>query len=332
MQLNRKEAGALKYAAIPNTGLNASSICMGTASIGSKLNEEESFRLLDLFVELGGNFLDSSHNYADWACEIKSISEKTIGKWMKERSNRNRIVVGTKGACPTKEHFFRLTRDDIMHDLHGSLRNLQTECIDLYWLHRDDPNVPAEEILDVLLDAAEAGKIRHFACSNWTLPRIEEVQRIAAGKGKPGFCASQIMWSLAAPNTDNMSDKTIVVLDEETRQYHARTDMALVPFSAQAGGFFGGRYGRDEADQRKQSSVGKVYFSDTNFGRLDRVREVASRLNETPSAVALAYLFTQPFPVFPIIGSHTAEQLTDSCRAGDLRLDGETALYLETGQ
>ncbi|WP_176706657.1 aldo/keto reductase [Paenibacillus hemerocallicola] len=323
----------MKYAAIPYTDLVASPICLGTSPIGSRLKEEESFRLLDLFVELGGNFLDSSHNYADWACEVKSISEKTIGKWMKARGNRSRIIVGTKGACPSGERFFRLTRDEIMHDLHGSLQNLQTDCIDLYWLHRDDPTVPVEQILEILLDAADAGKIRHFACSNWSLPRIREAQSIAAEKGKPGFCASQIMWSLAQPNTDNMSDKTIVVMDEETKRYHAEAGMAQVPFSSQAGGFFGGRYNREDAGEgRKPTSVGKVYFNETNFGRLDRVREVASRLNASPSEVALAYLFAQPFPVFPIIGSHTPEQLTDSCKAGDLRLDERTALYLETGR
>lgn len=317
---------------IPQTDLKASSICFGTAHIGSKLDEEASFRLLDLFVELGGNLMDSSHNYADWACEIKSISEKTIGKWMKLRNNRSRMIVSTKGACPeSKGRFFRLGRDDIMSDLNSSLQNLQTDCIDLYWLHRDDPSVSAEHILDTLLEAVDAGKIRYFACSNWTLSRIQEVQRLAEAKGRQGFCASQIMWSLAQPNRENMSDKTIVVMDEGTKAYHARTQMAVVPFSSQAGGFFGGKYSREEQDSRKQSSVGKIYFNDTNFGRLERVQEVASRLDTTPNAVALACLFNHPFAVFPIVGSHTDEQLSDSCQAGDLRLDEATARYIETG-
>lgn len=323
----------MKYATIPRTDLTASSICLGTSAIGSRLDEEQSFRLLDLFVELGGNFLDSSHNYADWACEVKSISEKTIGKWMKARKNRDRIIVGTKGACPTKERFFRLTRDDIMQDLLGSLQNLQTDCIDLYWLHRDDPSLPVDDILETLLDAAEAGKIRHFACSNWTLPRLMEAQSIAASKAKPGFCANQLLWSLAEPNRNNMADDTIVVMDEDTKQYHARTGLAAIPFSSQAGGFFGGRYNREDAGEgHKRTNVVNVYFNETNFARLDRVRETAAGLNESPSAVALAFMFAQPFPVFPIIGSKSPEQLTDSCKAGDLRLDEQTVRYIETGR
>ncbi|MDF2721199.1 MAG: aldo/keto reductase [Paenibacillus sp.] len=283
----------MKYETIPNTDLSASSICYGTAPIGSTLDEAASFRMLDLFVELGGNFMDSSHNYANWACDIPSISEKTIGKWMKQRNNRNRMIVSTKGACPdSKGRFFRLQPEDIMADLDDSLINMQTDCIDLYWLHRDDPSVEAEIILDTLLDAVDAGKIRYFACSNWTLSRLEEVQKLAEQKGRQGFCASQIQWSLAQPNKELMSDKTIVVM---------------------------------------KASVARLYFSDANFGRLERASEVAAQLGTTTNVIALAYLHSHPFAVFPIVGSHREEQMIDSCKAGDLRLDEATARYINSG-
>src|SRR5690606_2970866 len=128
------------YRTIPDTNLNVSSICLGTAQIGSTINKEDSFRLLDQFIELGGSFLDTSLNYADWQSDIASISEKTIGEWAKQRNVWGKVIIATKGACPAPKpgRFFRLTREDIIHDLHNSLRNLQTDCIDLYWLHRDD--------------------------------------------------------------------------------------------------------------------------------------------------------------------------------------------------
>lgn len=166
------------YQTMPQTDLMLSSICLGTASLGSTISKSESFRLLDEFAELGGNFLDTSLNYADWECEIKSVSEKTIGEWLKQRKQGNKIIVGTKGACPNQERFFRLTREDIIHDLHNSLNNLQTDCIDLYWLHRDDPTQPVELIIDVLQEQVEAGKIRYFACSNWTVGRIQEAKNL----------------------------------------------------------------------------------------------------------------------------------------------------------
>lgn len=322
----------MRFAYIPQTDLYASAICFGTAQIGSKLDEAASFRLLDLYVELGGNLVDSSHNYADWACAIKSVSEKTIGKWMKLRKNRGQMIVSTKGACPEPNgRFFRLGRDDIMSDLNSSLSNLQTDCIDMYWLHRDDPFVSVGQILEPLLEAVDAGKIRYFACSNWTLARIQEVQRLAEAKGRQGFSASQVMWSLAKPNQEQLSDKTIVVMDEETKAYHANTRMAVFPFSSQAGGFFGGKYGRKSQESHTQSAVGKIYFNDTNFSRLERVQQVAARLDTTPNAVALAWLFAHPFAIFPIVGPHSEDQLIDSCIAGELRLDEATARYIETG-
>jgi aryl-alcohol dehydrogenase-like predicted oxidoreductase len=217
-----------------------------------------------------------------------------------------------------------------MADLEDSLINMQTDCIDLYWLHRDDPSVEAEIILDTLLDAVDAGKIRYFACSNWTLSRLEEVQKLAEQKGRQGFCASQIQWSLAQPNKELMSDKTIVVMDEETMAYHTRTKVAVVPFTSQASGFFGGKYSRSGPNEGK-ASVARLYFSDANFGRLERASEVAAQLGTTTNVIALAYLHSHPFAVFPIVGSHREEQMIDSCKAGDLRLDEATARYINSG-
>jgi len=318
---------------IPGTQLTVSSLCLGTASIGSAINEQDSFRLLDHFCDLGGSFLDTSLNYADWQCSVPSISEKTIGKWLKRHKGGRPIVVGTKGACATPERFFRLSRAEIIHDLHSSLHNLQLDCIDLFWLHRDDPGVPVASIMDVLHEQVEAGNIRYFACSNWTLDRIVEAQNYAASKGKPGFCASQILWSLAKPNETRLQDKTLVAMDERTLEFHSRTGMAVIPYSSQAGGFFSGRCLPDAVGVGgKTAAVLRDYGSAANFARLERVREVAARLNETPAAVALAYLFAHPFAVFPIIGASKPEQLTDSCRAGELRLDAETACYIEQGE
>lgn len=322
----------MRYRTIPRTDIHASSICLGTASIGSTLNEADSFKMLDTFVDLGGNFLDTSLNYADWQCEIKSVSEKTIGKWMKLRQNRNRIVVGTKGGCPkpAEGRFFRLSREELEHDLQKSLSNLQVSTIDLYWLHRDDPSRPVSEMIDFLHEQVIAGKIRSFGCSNWSVERIEEARAYSEAAGKYGFCANQMMWSLAEPNPDGISDKTLAVMDQATKKYHETYDLAAVPFSSQAGGFFGRALSRTELEKAKPS-LGK-YFNDVNFGRLERVREVAGKIGAAPSAVALAVLFAQPYAVYPIIGSRTTEQLADSCAAGQLRLEEKTARYIETGE
>ncbi|MBP1994505.1 aldo/keto reductase [Paenibacillus eucommiae] len=317
---------------IPATNLHASVICLGTAPFGSSINETESFKLLDSFVNAGGNFIDTSLNYADWACEIKGISEKTIGKWLKTRKNRGDIIVGTKGACPSTDprYFFRLSREDILSDLEQSLRNLETDVIDLYWLHRDDPTKPVEGIIDVLDEQVRAGKIRFFACSNWTTKRIEEARLYAVNHGKHQFCASQIMWSLAEPNQAVfLSDPTIVSMDDKTRHYHEQKNLAVVPYSSQANGFFSGQYRKDELPNKP--AIVENYFNDLNFDRLDRVMELSRQLDKPPSVISLAYLSSSQhgFPVFPIIGASNIKQLEESCLAGDVILDASAVRYLE---
>lgn len=317
---------------IPGTELTVSTICLGAAPIGSVINEADSFRMLDTFVELGGNFVDTALNYADWSSPVKAISEKTLGKWLKSRPDRDGIVVATKGACPRKEQFFRLSRGEIVSDLQESLSHLQTDCLGLYWLHRDDPSRPVEDIVDTLNDQVRAGHIRHFGCSNWTLERIEAADRYAQANGLQTFCANQMMWSLSQTAKERLADETIVLMDEPTMANHLETRRAAVPFSSQAGGFFSGKYSRDQpAPERKRDFV-NMYWHEENFNRLDRVREIAERTGQTPAAIALAYLASHPFPVFPIIGARSLEQLAESCEAGDVRLDADTVRYLELGE
>jgi aryl-alcohol dehydrogenase-like predicted oxidoreductase len=132
---------------------------------------------------------------------------------------------------------------------------------------------------------------------------------------------------------ESLVDPTIVVMDERTKEYHTHTNMAAVPFSSQAGGFFSGRYLKNEPTVGgKVMGILRDYGNDVNFARMERTQEVASSLHTTSAVVSLAYLFSHPFPVFPIIGSRTPEQLIDSCRAGELRLDPSVARFIESGQ
>lgn len=329
----QKEEIRVKYRPIPDTPLTPSVICCGTSSFGSgSLPQQAAFTLLDRFVDLGGNFLDTAKVYADWLPGERSVSEKTIGRWMKERGNRSRIVLATKGAHPDLRtmHIPRLAPEDIIGDLEQSLRNLQTDCIDLYWLHRDDPTRSVSEIVDVLNEQLRLGRIRAFGCSNWRSERIAEAAAYAARRGLRGFAASQPGWSLAeypAP-----ADPTMVYVGETERAYHERSGLPVVPYNSQASGLFGGRY-RPEGLLERTEHNRKVWrlCTDENRRRLERVLQVARRTGKSGSQVALAYLLSQPFPVFPVIGSRTAEQLEDSCAAGDMRLDAETIRYLENG-
>ncbi|HEY0828885.1 MAG TPA: aldo/keto reductase, partial [Bacilli bacterium] len=319
----------------PHTELLASTLCLGTGSLGSTVMESDSFRLLDAFLHLGGNFIDTAKIYADWIPGERSASEKMIGKWLKRANSRHNVIMGTKGAHPPLEnlHQPRLSPIEITADLNASLQHLQTDYIDLYWLHRDDPNRPVEDIMETLNIAEKAGKVRYFGCSNWTVPRIEAANAYAAKQGFRGFAATQNMWSLAVPNKDAIEDKTLVMMEDRDRAFHEKSGMAAIPYSSQANGFFSGRYRKGEPLSAANSAkhVEGYYYNDENFARLERLERVANQQNLTRTQVALGYLLSQPFPVFPIVGCYNITQLQDSCTSGNVNLDLKVLRYLENG-
>ena len=322
---------------IPGTDLHPSVLALGTVPVGSTLDQAESFALLDRYLEAGGTFIDTARVYSDWLPGERNSSEKMIGRWLAARGGplRDRLVLSTKGGHPPLDdmHSGRLSRSEIRSDLEGSLRDLGVGRIDLYWLHRDDLSHPVEDIIDTLSELVQAGQIRYYGASNWSPARIGAANRYAHRTGKPPFVANQMMWSLAEANPGSMTDDTMEQMDAATLELHRQTGLAALPYTSQALGFFGGKYGRGRALPATPASarVQRIFFNDANFSRLDRVNEVAARLGWTPTQVALAYLRAQPFPVFPIIGPRTLEQLDDSLPAGDMTLDAASADWLERG-
>ncbi|MAS38131.1 MAG: hypothetical protein CL610_29310 [Anaerolineaceae bacterium] len=307
----------MRYITIPDTTLTISQVCLGTGSMGSGLSETDSFALLDAFVEAGGNCIDSARVYASWLPDGANASERTIGNWLQNSGLRDKIVISTKGAHPDLKtmHLSRVTPGDIAHDIHESRHYLQTDYIDLYWLHRDDPSVPVSEIMDALNEHIKNGDIRFIGCSNWTIPRIEAANAYAAQNGLNGFAANQPLWSLAAPNVDAISDKTLVLMDAAGLEFHRRSHMAVMPYTSQARGYFA----KVAADTLKETDR-KQYDSATNRARYRRAQALADQYGVSITAIALSYLMSQPFPAAPIIGPKTLDQLQDCLQDIDLRL------------
>jgi aryl-alcohol dehydrogenase-like predicted oxidoreductase len=184
----------MKYVTIPNSELRVSQICLGSAEFGATMAPKDSFALLDAFIAAGGNFIDTAHVYSDWIPNTKSTSEKLIGEWLRKSGMREDVLIATKGAHPrlTSMNVSRLSKDDIETDVHESLEYLQTETIDLYWLHRDDVSIPVGEIIEALNEQVWLGNIRYFGCSNWTFSRIQEAMDyeldIQPDSGSDGLC------------------------------------------------------------------------------------------------------------------------------------------------
>ena len=320
----------MRYVNILGTDLNPSIICFGTASLGSSTNESDSFALLDEFVYLGGNFIDTAHVYANWLPIEKSISEKTIGKWLKQRGIRNKIILSTKGAHPELSTMYipRLSHDEIVKDLDESLQYLQSDYIDLYWLHRDDINRPVGDILETLNEQVNLGKIRYFGCSNWSPLRIKQALEYASKHGLKSFVANQMMWSFAIPNKEAIKDKTMVLMDENGFELHSNTKLAAIPYSSQAKGFFSKAY--TYGLENITGELRDIYLNEENKERFERLKKLSKKLSKSVGQLSLAYLTSQKeFITIPIIGSHTKDQLADSMAASDLILNQEEIDFLK---
>ena len=325
----------MRYRKLPRTDLDPSVVCLGTMYYGSRSSQDEAFRMLDCFLQQGGNFIDTAYAYADWACDTPGISERTLGAWLKSRDCRDRVILATKGGAAkigVQEYYRPMLRpEEIRRQLSESLERLGVDRIDVYWLHRDEPRVPVGELLDVLHEEVQQGRIRYYGASNWTTPRLMHAAEHAAGIGAVGFVATQNMWSLAHPNPGVPPGPGQVFMDASHIAYQRSEDLAAVPYTAQADGFFSGKYGRGITDSGKAQRLAYLYYNAESFARLERAKEMAAAKDVSTNQIAVAYLINQDFPVYPIAGCRTPEQLEDSCAAAEIRLTPDEVAYLDSG-
>jgi aryl-alcohol dehydrogenase-like predicted oxidoreductase len=305
---------------LPNTEMRVAEICLGGGDLGGRLDKVFSFALLDRYIELGGNFIDTAHVYNNWIPGERSRSEKMIGAWMHSKRNRDNLIIATKGGHPDLRHMNvpRLSNREILEDLEESLIYLQVDHIDLYWLHRDDLSRPVEELVDLLAAQVKAGKIRYAAVSNWCLERLQAAQEYAARAGLPPFAADQVLWNAAAIDRAAIPDTTIHVMDRPLWEYHHASGLAAIPFSSQANGLFDKlEKGRLDPNQPAQF---KHYPFAANKARLEKIQAIRTETGWTTTQVILGYLLSQPFTTIPIVGPKNIAQLDDSMRAAGIRL------------
>lgn len=311
---------------LPFTDLAVYPICLGTVVFGSEMPQAEAFRLMDAYRAAGGNFIDTAKVYADWLPGERSTSEKAVGAWLRQRGCRDQVVLATKGGHPDLDAMDipRLSPPEIVEDLEASLRHLDVETIDIYWLHRDDPTRPVGDMLETLAAQVLAGKIRYYGCSNWSGERLRAAQAYALQNGLPGFSANQMLWSLAAVAPDQVKDPTLAWMDEPMHAFHRDSGLAAIPYSAQAGGLFS-----KLADGRLTLETAGSYAHPRNLQRLEAVRALAAQTGLSITQIVLGYLLSQPFVTVPIIGPKSLAQLTDSLTAAEVRFTLEQVRLLE---
>jgi aryl-alcohol dehydrogenase-like predicted oxidoreductase len=223
----------------------------------------------------------------------------------------------------------RLNKVDVEHDLDESLRALQCDYIDLYYLHRDDQSIPVSAIIDYMNDFVRMGKIRYFGVSNWEISRIQEAQMYTEQTSQQKISANQVMWSYPNYNLSASTIPNLVWLDKQARSYHTKTSLPVIAYQSQARGFLT-KLAADENTLSAQLML--EYGSPENKRRFARAQNLAAELEVNVNAVSLAYVLNQPFQSVAIIGSHSVSQIQDSLVASDLILSLEQVRYLETGR
>lgn len=282
-----------------------------------QFDPENVTRMLDTFVEIGGNTLDTAHQYIR--------GEEIIGQWMKERGNRERITILTKGAHNDDgEPGKRVNPQSITKDLFESLERLQTTYVDLYALHRDDEEVEVGPIVEILNEHIKAGRIKAIGVSNWTTKRLEEANVYAKEHNLIPFTFNSPNLSLAKCLIPRWPG--CVSADEEMVHYHENHQLPLLAWSSQAGGFFSGAF---TPENRENQEMVEVYYSEENWERFDRAKELAAKLGVTPIQVALSYVLNQSFPTAAIIGPEKVTELMSSFKGSQLELSHDVVKWLD---
>lgn len=304
----------MKKVPIKNTDLEIAPINFGGNVFGWTLDEKESFNILNKFTEGGFNFIDTADTYSWWVNGKGGQSEEIIGKWMKERKNRQDIVLATKVGSETKEHGFDISKKHILKSVDESLKRLGTDHIDLYYTHFDDNKTPVEETLSAYDEIVKAGKVRYIAASNVSPERLIESFEVAEKNNFPKYVALQPHYNLVEREK----------FETEYAPLVEKFALSAFPYWSLAAGFLTGKY-RTEADFEKTARGGgiKKYFDDKGKSVLEALDKISEKHQSQPATVALAWLLANPLITAPIVSATSERQLQTIFNAPDLELDSE---------
>lgn len=314
----------MKKITIKNTDLDIAPINFGGNVFGWTLDEKESFDILDAFVAEGFNFVDTADTYSWWVNGVGGQSETIIGKWMKNRNNREKMVIATKVGSETKEHGFDISKRHILKSVDESLQRLGTDYIDLYYTHFDDKITPIEETLSAYDEIIKAGKVRYIAASNLSPERLRASFEVAEKNNLPKYVALQPHYNLMERSSFE-NDYTPLV-----EQYQLST----FPYWSLAAGFLTGKY-RNESDLSKSARGEGVrkYLNATGLNVLTALDTIALKYDTQPATVALAWLLANPLITAPIVSATSKNQLKTLFDAPKICLDHEDLNLLnEVGQ
>jgi aryl-alcohol dehydrogenase-like predicted oxidoreductase len=302
----------MDFTTLGRSGLHVSRPCLGAMMFGhgegAPTNEQESRRIIDTFLDVGGNFIDTANVY------VGGQSEEVVGRTIKAR--REDVVLATKGFGATGQgpNDTGLGRKYLTRALEASLRRLDTDYVDLYQCHRFDPDTPVEETMATLHSFVEAGKVRYLGCSNWTGSQIVEAQSVAARHGWTPFISLQPRYSLTSRR-----------IEEDVLPACERHGLGTMIYSPLGGGVLTGKYRRGEPPP-PGSRAGRGGFwanmlDEQSLEIADEVAKAAAEIGTTPTAVAIAWVLSRRGVTSVIIGPRTFDQYEQNMEGFVLQLD-----------
>ena len=285
---------------IPNTSLSVYPLCLGGNVFGWTANGEQSFEVLDAYLKLGGNFIDTADVYSEWAeGNSGGESETIIGNWMKSRGTREETVVATKVAKLSTRP--GLSAKNIVAACDDSLQRLQTDYIDLYYAHEDDHSVPLEETLGAFDSLVKSGKIRFAAASNYSGSRFLEALSVSKANGFTSFVALQNQYNLM--ERKEFETDALPALEN--------TGLTALPYFSLAMGFLSGKYQPGVSVESSRAGGVSGYMDLRGWNVVEALGDIAEESGSTSSAVALAWLRAQSGVSVPIASARTVTQLTE---------------------
>jgi len=312
----------MKLRPLGRSGLSVPPLCFGCNVFGWTVDEAASFRLLDKVLDEGLNFLDTADVYSRWVPgHSGGESETIIGKWMKLRGNRGKIILATKVGMDMGDGKVGLKADYIARAVEDSLRRLQTDVIDLYQSHKDDETTPQEETLAAYDKLIKAGKVRVIGASNFSAERLQAALDISNKTGLPRYESLQPEYSLAARSS----------YEGPLQRVCEQNEVGVITFFSLAAGFLTGKY-RSEADYGKsprgERSIAK-YMNERGRRILAGLDAVAKETGAQPASIALAWLLAKPSITAPIASATKPEHVDTLVAATKLMLTADQVARLD---
>ncbi len=297
------------------TALQVAPINLGGNVFGWTLNEKESFEILDGFVDANFNFIDTADTYSYWVPgNTGGESETIIGNWLKQRGNRQDIVLATKVGYENNDRPADISKKNIIDSVEKSLARLQTDYIDLYYTHIDDGKTPVDETMEAHAQLVKEGKVRHIGASNLSVKNLISSMEYAHIQGIPAYEVYQIHYNLVerAEFEDTYSPIT------------SKYNLSVLPYYSLASGFLTGKY-RSAADLGKSPRGGGAnqYLNEKGLGILAALDQVSEKHGAQPAAIALAWLLKQPAVVAPVVSATSKQQLAILTQAPNIILDSD---------